>query len=119
MRSINHIGIIRMRSGQIICVSYLFIVVEVWHDGVVVVDPHPIMSHGRRRSIPQWSHQNVLTHFEHRNTSERMTSEPCLGSPSWFELDRAGAQLEVSGKTGVSEVLVDSAFAGGAHQQLR
>jgi hypothetical protein len=63
MRSIYHIGIIRLRSGQIICVSYLWVFIEGWHDGVVVVDPHPIMSHGQRRLIPQWSCQNVLTHF--------------------------------------------------------
>jgi hypothetical protein len=31
-----------------------------------------------------------------------MTREPHLGSPVRFELDRAGAQFEVSGKTGVS-----------------
>jgi hypothetical protein len=49
-----------LRSGQIIYVSYLWVGVDGWHDGVVVVDLHPIMSHGRRRSIPQRSHQNVL-----------------------------------------------------------
>jgi hypothetical protein len=52
MTSIYHIGIIRLRSGQIICISYLWIDVEGWHDGVVVVDLHPIMSHGQRRSSP-------------------------------------------------------------------
>jgi hypothetical protein len=35
---------------------------------------------------------------KHRITSERMTSKPHLGSPARFELDRAGAQSEVSGK---------------------
>jgi hypothetical protein len=44
-------------------VSYLWVGIDGWHNGVVVVDPHPIMSHGQRRLIPQWSHQNVLTHF--------------------------------------------------------
>jgi hypothetical protein len=68
MRSIYHIGIIGLRSGQIICVSYHWVGVDGWHDGVVVVvvvvvDLYPIMSHGRRRSIPQRSRQNVLTHF--------------------------------------------------------
>jgi hypothetical protein len=46
MRSIYHIGTILLRSGQIIYVSYLWIGVEGWHDGVVVVDLRPIMSHG-------------------------------------------------------------------------
>jgi hypothetical protein len=63
MRSIYHIDIIRYRSGQIICVSYLWVSIEGWHDGIIVIDPHPIMSHGWRRSIPQHSRQNVLTHF--------------------------------------------------------
>jgi hypothetical protein len=63
MRSIYHIGIIRLRSGQIICVSYLWVGIEGWHDDAIVIDPHPIMSHGRRRSIPQRSRKNVLTHF--------------------------------------------------------
>jgi hypothetical protein len=57
-------GIIRLRSRQIICVSYLWVVVEGWHDIVVVVGPHPIMSHGRRKLISQWSRQNVLSHFK-------------------------------------------------------
>jgi hypothetical protein len=52
-----------LRSGQIICISYLWVGIEGWHDGVVVVDPHPIMSYDWRRSILQWSHQNVLTQF--------------------------------------------------------
>jgi hypothetical protein len=63
MRSIYHIGIIRLRSGQIICISYLWVGVDGSHNGVVVVDPHPIMSQGRRILILQRSHQNVLTHF--------------------------------------------------------
>jgi hypothetical protein len=45
------------------CVSYLRVGVDGWHDGVVVVDPRPIMRHGRRRSISQRSRQNILTHF--------------------------------------------------------
>jgi hypothetical protein len=36
------------------------------------------------------------------STLERMTSEPHPGSPAWFELDRSGAQSEVSGKIRVS-----------------
>jgi hypothetical protein len=32
-----------------------------------------------------------------------MTREPCLGLPARFDLDRAEAQSEVSGKTGVSD----------------
>jgi hypothetical protein len=36
------------------------------------------------------------------STSERVTSDPRLGLPKRFELDRSGAQSEVSGKTGVS-----------------
>jgi hypothetical protein len=39
--------------------SYLWVGIDRWHYDVVV-DLHPI-SHGWRRSIPQWSHQNVLT----------------------------------------------------------
>jgi hypothetical protein len=35
-----------------IYVLYLWVGVDGWHEGVVVVDPHPIMSHGRRSSIP-------------------------------------------------------------------
>jgi hypothetical protein len=35
----------------------------------------------------------------------RMTSEPHLGSPTRFELDRARAQSEVLGKTRVSSFL--------------
>jgi hypothetical protein len=35
---------------------------------------------------------------EHRSTLERVTSEPRLGSPAWFELDQARAQSEVLGK---------------------
>jgi hypothetical protein len=31
-----------------------------------------------------------------------MTSEPRLGSPAQFELDRSGAQSKISGKIGVS-----------------
>jgi hypothetical protein len=42
---------------------YLCVGVDGWHDGVVVVDPHTIMSHDWRRSILQQSHQNVLTYF--------------------------------------------------------
>jgi hypothetical protein len=38
------------------------------------------------------------------STSERMTSEPRLGSPTRFELNRAGAQYEVLGKIGVSDL---------------
>jgi hypothetical protein len=37
--------------------------IDGWQDDVIVVDLHPIMSHGWRISIPQRSHQNVLTHF--------------------------------------------------------
>jgi hypothetical protein len=33
-----------------------------------------------------------------------MTSEPHLGSPAWFELDRAEAQSKVSGKIRVSGI---------------
>jgi hypothetical protein len=40
---------------------------------------------------------------EHMSTSERMTSEPHLGSLAQFELDRAGAQSDASRKTGVSD----------------
>jgi hypothetical protein len=39
---------------------------------------------------------------KHGITSERMTSKPYLGLPARFELDRAGAQSEVSGKIEVS-----------------
>jgi hypothetical protein len=63
MRYIYHIGIIHLRSGQIICVSYLWVGVDGWQDDIVVVDPHPIMSHGQRRSMSHRSRQNVLTHF--------------------------------------------------------
>jgi hypothetical protein len=38
---------------QIIHESYLWVGIDGWHDDVVVVDLHPIMSHGWRRSIPQ------------------------------------------------------------------
>jgi hypothetical protein len=63
MRPIYHIGIIRLRSEQIIYVSYLWVGLDGWNGGVGVVDPHPIMSHARRRSNPQWSNQNVFTPF--------------------------------------------------------
>jgi hypothetical protein len=63
MRSIYQIGIIRLRSRKIICISYLWVGVDGWHDGRVIIDLHPIMSHGQRRLIPQRSRQNVLTHF--------------------------------------------------------
>jgi hypothetical protein len=49
----------RITNMQIIHVSYLRVGIDGWHD-VVVVDPHPIMSHGWRRSIPQRNCQNVL-----------------------------------------------------------
>jgi hypothetical protein len=52
MRSIYHIGILRLRSGQIICISYLWVGVDGWHDGVIVVDPHPIMSMVREDRFP-------------------------------------------------------------------
>jgi hypothetical protein len=42
------------------------------------------------------------TKRKHRDTSERVTSEPRLGSPVRFELDRCGAQSEVLAKNGVS-----------------
>jgi hypothetical protein len=123
MRSIYHIGIIRLRNGQIICVSYLWIAVDGWQDGGVVVDLHLIMSHGQRRLVPQRSHQNVLMHFsskrEHKSTLERMTSEPHLGSSARFELDRVGAQFEVLEKKLEYPVLVDSAFVGGARRRRR
>jgi hypothetical protein len=130
MRSIYHIGIIRLRNGQIICVSYLWIAVDGWQDGGVVVDLHLIMSHGQRRSVPQRSHQNVLMHFsskrEHKSTLERMTNEPHLGSSARFELDRVGAQFEVLEKNWSirfpkldGPVLVDSAFVGGARRRQR
>jgi hypothetical protein len=38
------------------------------------------------------------------STSKRVTSESHLGSPTWFELDRFGAQSEVSGKTSTKAV---------------
>jgi hypothetical protein len=107
MRSIYHIGIICLRSGQIICVSYLWIGIEGWHDDVVVVDPHPIMGHGRRRSIPGGVTKMCWHTFqlkrEHRNTSERVPCEPRHGSPIQFELDRSGAWSEVSRKIRVSD----------------
>jgi hypothetical protein len=39
------------------------------------------------------------------STSERMISKPRLGLPTQFELDRGGAQSEVSGKIGMSGFL--------------
>jgi hypothetical protein len=41
---------------------------------------------------------------EHGSTSESVTSEPYLGLPARFEIDRAGAQSEVLVKTGVSDL---------------
>jgi hypothetical protein len=43
MRSIYHIGIMCLRIGQIIYVSYPWVGVDGWHDGVVVIDTHPII----------------------------------------------------------------------------
>jgi hypothetical protein len=39
---------------------------------------------------------------EHRSTSERVPSEPHLGTPAWFELDWSRARSKVLGKTRVS-----------------
>jgi hypothetical protein len=40
--------------------------------------------------------------YEHLSSLERVTSEPHLGLPVWFELDRPRVQSEFSRKTGVS-----------------
>jgi hypothetical protein len=109
MRSIYHIDIICMRSRQIICVSYIWIDIDEWHDGFVIVDLHPIMSMTREDWFPSWVTKMCLHTFrsmhEHESPSQRMTSEPRLGLPAQFELDRSGAQSEVLGKTSVSDFL--------------
>jgi hypothetical protein len=63
---------------------------------------------------------------KHKSTSERVTSEPRLGSLALFELDRAGPQFKVLGKTGVSSFLNRMvhfdrlmAFADSVHRQWR
>jgi hypothetical protein len=73
--------------------------------GQTTKKPNPTFDEPSAKYKKDNAHTKIAsTHFwskrEDRSTSKKMTSEPCFGSPVWFELDRAGEQYEVSRKTG-------------------
>jgi hypothetical protein len=88
-----------LQEWEIIYVSYLWADVDGWHDDVIVVHSHSIMSHDRGRLNPLWSHQNVLTHFsvevwthesfrEGRNLNFQEKPEYPVSQTRWFSFDR-------------------------------
>jgi hypothetical protein len=117
MRSIYHIGIIRLRSGQIIYVLYLWVRVEGWYDGVVVVDPYPIMSHGRRRLIPQWSRQNVLTYETNRNRKPLFKTIE-IGLSSFVRIDDSQGRCRASVRCSSSNQVTSIRWRGMNHDNF-
>jgi hypothetical protein len=81
----------RITNMQIIYALYLCVGIDGCHD-VVVVDLHPIMSYGWRRSIPQQSRQNVFaTRIEQkpeapaRSCKNRIVRFGKLDSPAFVD----------------------------------